>query len=350
MSPDLRALVSALTFGELRMSGVSSKGQPGGELRALRVERLEVHEVDLRTALGSVRAARVELSNVTLRLPSHAPSAASPERLPPSLTVDELHLKDATIAPRAMPLRALGAAQQHWRLDPLGSLDGTLHADIVDAAWIFDAEVTIPISGGRVDFNRATVEHIGPDSSMGVSRMGVYVDAPNGRTYLFLLSATHVPGVRFERRDSGLLPGWTGDRGASELQPLLECLLSGMPIGTLATGTRDMVSRTRVRGEFRLGDGVIGDERHRLVLAGRDQGRNHVALSSAPSGGGIVLRMPELSASELLWESAAAVVSAGALSATLSVQVDDAQAAPAVAVSIADLTLRNVSAVAPQPT
>ena len=85
-------------------------------------------------------------------------------------------------------------------------------------------DVTIPVSGGRIDFNRATVEHIGPDSSMGVSRMGVYVDAPNGRTYVYLLSATHVPGAAFERR-GGLLSSRVSDRGSIDLQPCAECFL-----------------------------------------------------------------------------------------------------------------------------
>ena len=347
MLPDLRSFVSALKLGEFRTSGVSSDVESGGEHLALRAERIEGHDVDFVTLLGSVRASSVELSNVVVRFPLSPPAEGRKERFA-SVTIDELRLKDVTLTPLAAPLRAAQAAPQRWRLDPLGALDGTLHADIVDAAWIFDADVTIPISGGRIDFNRATVEHIGPDSSMGVSRMGVYVDAPNGRTYLILLSATNVPGAHFERRDGGLLPGWRGDRGSIELQPLLECLLSGMHIGTLATGTSDMLSRTRVRGEFRLGDGVVGNQRHRVVLAGRESGRNHVGLSSAPSGRGMMLRMTELSAGESQFESSGAVVETGALSATLSVQLDAAASTSAMLVSIAELTLHEIS-VTPRP-
>jgi len=342
MIPNLHSFVSALKFGEFRTSGVSSDVASAGEHLELRAKRIEVHDVDLQTSLGSVRAASMELSNVAARFPLPQPAEGQKERFT-IVTIDELRLKDARLAPLAAPLRGADGAPQRWQLDPLRALDGTLHADIVDAAWIFDADVTIPISGGRIDFNRATVEHIGPDSSMGVSRMGVYVDAPNGRTYLILLAATNVPGAHFERRDGGLLPGWSGDRGSIELQPLLECLLSGMHLGTLATGTGDMVARTRVRGEFRLGDGVIGNQRHRVVLAGREGGRNQVALSSAPSGRGIVLRMTELSAAESHWESTAAVVATGALSATLSVQLDVADSTPAPLVSIAELTLHEIS-------
>jgi hypothetical protein len=347
MFTDLRSLVSNLKFGELRTSGVSSDVEPGGELLTLRAKRIELHDADLETALGSVRAASIELSNVAVRLPLSR-SAEGPKKRFTGVTVEELRLKDASLAPLAVPLRGAYGAQQRWWLDPLGALDGALHAEIVDAAWIFDADVAIPITGGRIDFNRATVEHIGPDSSMGVSRMGVYVDAPNGRTYLILLSATHLPGVHFEQRGGGLLPRWSGDRGSIELQPLLECLLSGMPIGTLATGTRDMVSRTRMHGEFRLGDGVIGTERHRVVLAGRERGRNHVGLSSAPSGRGIVVRMPELSANESHWEFSGAVVAIGESSATLSVQLDYAASTPAVVVSIAEMALQEIS-VSPRP-
>ena len=347
MLADLRSLVSVLKFGELRTSGVSSDVEPGAELLTLRVKRIEVHDLDLQTALGSVRAGSVELSNVAVRVPLSQSAEGATKRFP-AVTIDELRLKDVSLAPLAVPLRGADGARQRWWLDPLGALDGTLHADIVDAAWIFDADVTIPISAGRIDFNRATVEHIGPDSSMGVSRMGVYVDAPNGRTYLILLSATHVPGAHFERRSGSLLPGWSDDRGSIELQPLLECLLSGVPMGTFATGTRDMVSRTRVRGEFRLGDGVIGNQRDRVVLAGRESGRNHVGLSSAPSGRAIVLTMPELSAADTHWELSGAVVATGALSATLSVQLDYSASTPAVSVSIAEVALHEIS-VNPRP-
>jgi hypothetical protein len=338
-------LLSTLSVGELRTSGVLSAVGPDGEQRTLRIERIAVRDVDLQTAVGPLRAASVELSDVTVRVPLRAHADGSRPRLP-DVAVGELRLKGARIEPRGVPQTTASGAHHAWRLEPLAALDGTLRAEIVDAHWIFDADVTVPISGGRIDFNRATVEHVGPDSSMGISRMGIYVDAPNGRTYLFLLSATHVPGARFEQRGGGLLSSFGGgDRGAIELRPLLECALSGTPLGALATGTRDMAARTRVRGEFRLGDGVIGDDRSRVVLSGRDAGRNRVELSSAPSGRGIVVRVAELSIAELRWQSSQAVVSTGALSATLAVQVEDAAAGtPAVSVSIAELALRDIVA------
>ena len=344
MAPDLSSFLSALTFSELRTSGVSSDVDADAAVRTFRIDRVELHDIEVRTAIGFARAASVELSNASLRLPLRPANAGAAEPFR-GVTVDELRVKGASFAPEAVARRADGAAPRRWRLEPLDALDGTLRAEIVDAAWIFDADVAIPISGGRIDFNRATVEHVGPDSSMGVSPKGVYVDAPNGRTYLFLFSSANQPGARYERRGGALLPSRFGDRGSIDLRPMLEALLlAAAPIGALAAGIREIVARTRVRGDFRLGDGVIGDERRRVVLAGRDSGKNLVALAAAPTGGGIVLRVPELSASELHWESTGAIVSAGAVAAMASVQVDNTGAAPAVSLSIAELTVQKISA------
>jgi hypothetical protein len=332
-----------LNVGELRTSGVSSEVEPGGDLRTLRIARVELRDLDIDTALGSLRAASAELANLQVQMATTAPPDAPLSERIAAASAGELRIKEARIVPRGLPPAGAGGGRTGpWRLEPLGALEGSLHADIVDAAWIFDADVTIPIGGGRIDFNRATVEHIGPDSTMGVSRMGVYVDAPNGRTYLFLFSATHVPGAQFERRDGSLLPGWRGDRGAIDLQPLLEGLLCGVQIGTLASGTRDMVARTRLSGEFRLGDGVMGDPHRRVVLTGRERGSNHVALSSLPSGQGVLLRLPGLSAAELRWQADGWTISTGALAGTVSVQLEDA-AEPTL--NIAELALQDVRAV-----
>jgi hypothetical protein len=338
MSALPRSPLPALQLGELQMSGVSSELEPG-DTPKLRIERVEVRDLKLQTPRGLVRAARAVLSDVTVRLRT-APQAGGPLDAPESLSVGELRLEGASVEPHAMPPRAAGP-HRSWRLDPLASLDGSLHADITDATWVFDADVTIPITRGRIDFNRATVEHVGPDSSMGLSRMGIYVDAPNGRTYLYLLSATHVPGASFERRGA-LLPSWTGDRGSIDIQPFVEGLISGIPLGAPATGARDMLARTRVRAELQLGNGVLGDDRDRVVLAGREQGKNRIELSSAPSGTGIVLRMPELSAGESHFQHFGRVVSTGALAATLSVQLKDLGEAPSVSASITELTLHDI--------
>ena len=339
MSADQRDPFPSLQLGELRTFGLSSASE-SNDMQRLRIERIDVRDVKLQTPLGSLNATSVALSNVTVRRRT-APQAGGPLDGLADLTVGELRLEGARVEQKFMLPRATSGPRKIWRLDPFASLDGTLHADIADAAWVFDADVTIPITRGRIDFNRATVEHIGPDSSMGLSRMGFYVDAPNGRTYLYLLSATHVPGANFERRGA-LLSSRITDRGSIDLQPFVECFLSGMTIGALATGTRDMIARTRMSAEFRLGDGVIGDDRDRVVLAASQQGKNRIELSSAPSGAGVELHMHELWAAESHCDHFGTVVSTGPLSATLSLQLQGFPAAPMVSASIGELTLHDI--------
>jgi len=217
-----------------------------------------------------------------------------------------------------------------------------MHAHIVDAAWVFDVKVTVPISRGRIDFNRVTVEHVGPDSSMGISRMGVYVDAPNGRTYVYQLATPDVPGATFERRGS-LLPWSSGDRGAIDLRPLLEARVAGTPFGKLASAAGTMLARTRVSGEMQLGDGEIGDDRKRVVLTGREQGRNQVQLAWAQAGAGIVLRLPELEVRESRLELPGCVLTTGTVSGTLSVQLEASGPAPSLTVNVVEMTLRDVA-------
>jgi hypothetical protein len=340
MSPDPRDPVPPLQFSELRTSGVSWASDADAFQR-LRIDRIELHDLKLQTPLGPLTAASATLLNLTARLRS-APQPGGPLARLAGLTVGELRLRGASVELDALPPHRADPVHKAWRLEPLAALEGALHADIADAAWVFDADVTIPISLGRIDFQRATVEHVGPDSSMGLDRKAIYVDAPNGRTDLFLLSATPVPGARFERR-GGLLSLWGGDRGSIELQPFVEGLLSGVAIGTLAPGTRDMIARTRVSSELRLGDGVIGDDRDRVVLAGREQGKNRIELASTPSEAGFVLRMLDLAAVESRFELLGKVVSTGALAGTLSVQLKDFAAAQRVSASVAELTLHDIA-------
>lgn len=327
--------------GALRTSGVTSEPESDG-LQGLRIERVELRDLRLVTPFARVSAATAELSNVAARLRTAPHAAGALDRLAGPLTIGELRLTDARVELRVEPTRTGNRSPAGWRLEPLAALDGTVHADVADAAWVFDADVTLPISRGRLDFNRATVEHVGPDSSMGISRMGIYVDAPNGRHYLYLLSATQVPGATFERRAT-LLPFGSGDRGSIDLRPFVECLLAGLPLGSLASGTQQMIARTRLRAELQPGDGAIASDRDRVVLTGRERGKNRIELSSTPTGPGFVLRIPELSAAESQVERFGWVASTGALSATLSAQLGSVPAAPSLAVGIADLTVRDIA-------
>lgn len=189
-------------------------------------------------------------------------------------------------------------APHTWTLGPLGAADGTLRAEIVDAHLVFDADVTVHLRQGQVDFNQATVEHVGPDSRMGVSRLGVYVDAPNGRSYLYQFPEATVAGVQYESRSA--LPGpWGGDRGRLQLQPFLETLL-GQPSAAPALGiteqARALFDRTALSGDLQLADARFAAFGVQADTTGRAEGSNTIRLHSDAVGRGLSADMPSVAA------------------------------------------------------
>jgi hypothetical protein len=192
-----------------------------------------------------------------------------------------------------------------WSLAPLAAANGTLRAQIVDAHLVFDANVTVPIRDGQIRFNDATVEHVGPDSHMGVSRLGIYVDAPNGRSYLFQFATTPVAGVEFERRGS-MLGAWVSDRGSLRLQEFAQGMLQQGPAGKgpgFTEQARLLFARTSLSGELRLGDGKVGLPGAQAELAGRAQGHNVVRLASESVGRGLTADVDSLSLRNLVLQS-----------------------------------------------
>ena len=184
--------------------------------------------------------------------------------------------------PLALAQQSTGDAAGAWSFGPLASADGAIRAQIVDAHMLFDADVTIPIRQGVIDFDDASVEHVGPDSRMGVSRMGLYVDAPNGRNYVYQFSSAPVGGVEYEERGA-LLGTRVSDRGKLHLQGFLESLLrqpwTGQSLG-LTAQARQMFDRTALSGEVLLGDGTFAAPGVQAELVGRAEGRNAVRVHS----------------------------------------------------------------------
>lgn len=182
-----------------------------------------------------------------------------------------------------------------WKLGPLAAANGTLRSKIVDAQLLFDADVTVPIAQGEIDFGDASVENVGPDSRLGVSPQGVYVDAANGRTYLYEFRSTAIPGVEFERRGT-LLGPWVSDRGSLQLEGFVEALLS--PAGGQAPGlteqARRLLGRTSLQGEVRLGDGPLAGQGLQAELAGSAQGRNVVRVQSDAVSRGLRVEIDSL--------------------------------------------------------
>lgn len=230
--------------------------------------------VDGKPRLKSLQAAGAELENVKIQVPAQLPKLAEAQAL-----------------------------AGEWSLAPLATADGTIRAQIVDAQLFFDADVTVPIRQGQIRFSDATVEHVGPDSRMGVSRMGFYVEAPNGRSYLYQFAATPVAGVEFEKR--GALP-WSGDRGSLRLQEFAEALLRQGPKGAgqgFTEQARLLLARTALSGEVRLADGKLALPGLRAELVGRAQGRNTVRLQSESVGRGISVEVPLVSVRNVAWNA-----------------------------------------------
>jgi len=205
----------------------------------------------------------------------------------------------------------------------------------------------VPIAGGRLDFNRVVVEHVGPNSSLGIAPSGLYADAPNmGRIELFRFTAPPVPGVRYEQRRRGL-GARVSDRGSLELQPFVQALLGAA--GTLghavATDVPAMLDRTKVSGELRLGDGALGMGRHQLVLAGQAEGCNRISMSAAVLGQRLVARMPGLSASRSTFELLGLAGTTGRVSATLELHITGLDRQPVragIAATVHSMTVRDV--------
>lgn len=253
--------------------------------------------------LAALGAARAELSDVALEGPVAVPGA------PP-----------APGRARAVPPSTPAGP---WSLLPLAGAEGLLEAEIVDAKLLFDAQVRVPIRQGRIDFNEATVEHVGPDSRMGISRLGLYVDAPNGRSYLYQFASPVIAGVEYERR--GALPGpWGARRGSVQLQPFAEALLhqggAGHGHGTTEQA-RQLFDRTAVSGHVQLGDGSFAAPGLRAELAGRAAGHNTLRLRSQAVGRGLELGLASLRLDSIQWQSGDTRLDCGAVAGDLSLEL-----------------------------
>jgi hypothetical protein len=276
-----------------------------GEL-ALRGIQAQVRIGPGRPRLASFEAANAELSGVKVQ---------GPLTLPP-------RLQGGAPAPAASP--AGQASGSGWRLDPLAAADGSVRAQIVDAHLLFDADVTVPIRQGQIDFNEATVEHVGPDSSMGVSRMGIYVDAPNGRSYLYQFPSAPLCGVEYEQRGA-LLGAWVTKRGKLRLQEFGESLLrqalGRKALAGLTEQARQLFERTAVSGEIRLGDGTIAAPGLQADLQGRAAGRNGVRLHAEAVGRGLTAELASLSIRNALLGSTATSLRCAEIAGSLTLRL-----------------------------
>jgi hypothetical protein len=264
----------------------------------LTLRQLEAASLRLASGPLVLELGRVVLQDIQgqLRMDQGTPRLARLEAARGELAAIKLHGPVLLPAAPAAGSHATPETGGTWLLAPLATAQGTVRAEIVDAHLMFDADVTVPIRAGQVEFGDATVEHVGPDSRMGVSRLGLYVDAPNGRSYLYQFPATPIAGVEFERRGA-LLGPFVTDRGRLQLQAFAEGMLRqgrGQGLG-FTEQSRLLFDRTAVSGEVQLGDGRFEAPGVHAELAGRAEGRNLVRLHSEAVGRGLNVEVPTLS-------------------------------------------------------
>jgi hypothetical protein len=278
-----------LALGIRRLEAASLRFSSGPLV--LDVGRLAVHEIVGQVRIGeggprldSMEAAGAELSGVEIHGPLSFPQGS--QRDSPS---SEIHAS----APARVDTASGDAPAPPWSLAPLAAANGTIRAEIVDAHLMFDADVTVPIRQGQIDFNETTVEHVGPDSSMGVSRRGLYVDAPNGRSYVYQFSSAPVAGVEFEQR--GALGRM--HRGKLRLQSFGEALLLERPdeagLG-FTEQARLLFQRTAVSGDVQLSDGRFATPVLEAEFVGRASDCNAMRLESKAVGRELTLEMAAL--------------------------------------------------------
>ncbi|TWO72075.1 hypothetical protein FN976_04985 [Caenimonas sedimenti] len=271
----------------MALEGLTWRAMADGR-HELRLRTLEIASIQLASGPHTMALGRLVVQGLVgqLRLDGAKPELIALEAASAELTDLALQGPLSFSAP---------AGAGPWKLGPLAEANGTVRAEIIDAHLLFDADVTVPVRHGRIDFKDATVEHVGPDSRMGVSRLGIYVDAPNGRSYLYQFPVTPLTGVEFEER--GALLGAVSDRGALLLQAFAEATMSqalhGPGLG-LTAQARQILDRTAIEGEVRLGDGALAMPGLEAEFTGRAQGRNAVRLHSEAVGRGVTCDIPSL--------------------------------------------------------
>lgn len=354
-TPSAGSLVQAilgLEFGasegagnRLAIDGLALAPQGNGATE-LRIARLEVAGLRMASGPFALEAGRLVLHGIVAQAGG---TDGAPELR--ALQAADAELADVVVSgPVVLPQRSVGAQPATaWRLEPLATAGGVLRAQIVDAHLMFDANVMVPVRQGGIDFNAATVEHVGPDSRMGVSRLGIYVDAANGRSYLYQFPGTTVAGVEYERGPA--LGPWMSDRGKLQLQPFAESqlqqLLGGGGLGVTGQA-RMLLGRTAVQGELQLGDGTVAMPGLSAELRGSAEGSNRVRLHSQAVGRGITAEIGALAVQQAMVQLAGLrmVIGKASGAAVLELAIADGQlrfAARLPALKAAGLQLQQAS-------
>src|SRR6185312_15949041 len=223
-----------------------------------------------------------------------------------------------------------GKPTDPWSLDVLSTMAGDLRLYFTDAKFYADADVKVPISGGEIDFNKVNLEHIGPNSAMGVDRQGIYVDGVS--TVLFrkhLYERNNIKDARMEvweytppmgHDDMG---SWdVTDRGALNLKGFVEQMLndpkaaSGEPPKQL-----EELNRMRLTGKASLGDDSLGTSKNRVTLSGKGVNKNQIVIRANNLGSNLTIELPDFQASKAIFEAGGKAGETGEITAKIKLDV-----------------------------
>ncbi len=343
-TPFLRIPGVELACASFTTRALSLTAQPDGHV-TLVAAAIELQGVRATTAGVRLDIERVALEDVRAEVTPIAGAPAITSFVARHVVVEHLQA--------ALPRGGMdaGAAPQSLQLDALATLDGLVHAFVKDALWFADADVSVPIRQGAVDFNAVVIENVGPNSLMGVSPAGIHVSGPAGQVRVPLVAfPSPPPGVSFGT--DGGFPFARGDRGRIDLLPFLRALLESPPGQPLARPADAKLSsalaRTRVKGEVQLGDGTLARGGQRIELAGRAAGKNLCTLESSSIAQRLTIGVPQFAAAAASLALPGREVRVAALNAIVEAHVlghDSPPDSPGLLLSIELAKLQDVAMV-----
>jgi hypothetical protein len=219
----------------------------------------------------------------------------------------------------------------------LGALSGDVNLSFVDAKYYVDADVSVPIRSGSIDFDDVDLEHIGPNSAMGIDPKGIYVDGVSTvvlRSHIY--ERKNISGATFEEWEfrepvAADDPGSARitDRGSLNLQKFLEQMLNDPVAGSGGAPKQlEELNRMRLKGKVRLGDDAIGKGKNSVTLSGSSAGKNVITIDSVNLGSNLEIKLPEFQASKGNFELFGKAGETGQITAKLKLDITGLGNAP----------------------
>jgi hypothetical protein len=230
-----------------------------------------------------------------------------------------------------------GKSTELWSLDALSALEGDLALHFKDAKYYVDADVNCPIRGGVIDFDNVNLEHIGPNSAMGIDPKGIYVDGLGtvlARSYIY--ERNSIEGATFEEWEFSEPTGVDDpgssrvtSRGSLNLRRFLEQMLNDPKAASgKAPEQLEDLNRMNLTGRLTLGDDALGKRNNSVTLSGKSAGKNAITINAVNLGKNLEITMPEFQASKAKFEVLGKAGETGLITAKLKLEVTGLGNAP----------------------